>query len=89
MSPGLFRTPMASGSTSRLLIEPHTDGNWSLEALEKQTERAMVKLVTQYPKGKYEIVFTFDHITIHTKLPPDALRVTQMAGLESWWRQRR
>ena len=38
----------------------------------------LVKLAAQYPKDKYEIVFTFDHRTIHTKLPPNALRVTQM-----------
>ena len=60
-------------------IEPHTDGNWSLEALEKQTERVLTKMQTKCPKDKYELVFTFDHSTIHTKLPEDSLRVTQMS----------
>ena len=39
----------------------------------------LAKLASQYPADKFEIVFTFDHSTIHTKLPPDALRVTQMS----------
>ena len=60
------------------VIEPHTDGNWSLEALEAQTQRVLTKLETKYPADKFELVFTFDHSTIHTKLPADALRVTQM-----------
>ena len=60
-------------------IEPHTDGNWGLEALEKQTERVLLKMESEYPADKFELVFTFDHSTIHTKLPEDALRVTLMS----------
>ena len=59
-------------------IEPSKDGNWTLERLEAQTERVLKKLEAVYPKETFEIVFTFDHSTIHTKLPEDALRVTQM-----------
>ena len=59
-------------------IEPSKDGNWTLEKLERQTQRVMCKLEKTYPADKFEICFTFDHSTIHTKLPEDALRVTQM-----------
>ena len=59
-------------------IEPSRDGNWTLPKLEIQTKRVLQKLETVYPADKFEIVFTFDHSTIHTKLPEDALRVTLM-----------
>ena len=59
-------------------IEPSKDGNWTLPKLERQVQRVLKKLENVYPADKYEIVFTFDHSTIHTKLPEDALRVTLM-----------
>ena len=60
-------------------IEPSRDGNWTLPKLERQVQRVLLKLENIYPAEKYEIVFTFDHSTIHTKLPEDALRVTLMS----------
>ena len=69
-------------------IEPEKDGMWSIERLEEQTKRVLARLEAKYPRDKYEIVFTFDHSTIHAKLPADALRVTQMnlnPGGEKGW----
>ena len=60
-------------------IEPSKDGNWTLPKLETQIQRVLDKIEKVYPADKFEIVFTFDHSTIHTKLPEDALRVTQMS----------
>ena len=59
-------------------IEPSKDGNWTLPKLEIQITRVLQKLAGVYSADKFEIVFTFDHSTIHTKLPEDALRVTLM-----------
>lgn len=63
-------------------IEPAKDGQWGLPALEKQTSRVLEQLTKRFDAeigvGKYQIAFTFDHSTIHCKLPDDALRVTQM-----------
>jgi len=60
-------------------IEPSKDGNWTLPKLETQTQRVLKSLEKRFPSDKFEIIFTFDHSTIHTKLPEDALRVTQMS----------
>lgn len=62
-------------------IEPEKDGNWDLPRLQHQTKRVLIKLHEKYPSDRYELVFTFDHSTIHTKLPEDALRVTQMCKM--------
>ena len=62
-------------------IEPEKDGNWDLQRLQQQTKRVIAKLHDKYPPDRYELVFTFDHSTIHTKLPEDALRVTQMCKM--------
>ena len=53
------------------------------DLLQHQTKQVLTKLHEKHPSDQYELVFTFDHSTIHTKLPEDAdaLRVTQMCKM--------